>query len=137
MILGRLSQKLENETTEFTLSKNPKFPFFANCFYWKWIKTWFTFRFQNEQTQKSVFDCFRINLESFRYFKIEVHGDEIWKLERILQGVEKRHDTCYGSRNDLCGAVNFGRRSIEMKCGVTDQALSWDWRQYGRWGFDY
>jgi len=137
LILGRLSWKLANGTTEFIHSKNQKFPFFANCFCWKLIKACFKFRLQNEQTQKSVFDCFRAKLDSFRIFKIKVPGTEILKLERILQGVENHHDTWYGSGNELFGAVNCGRRSIEVKCRVTDRALTWGWRRYGWTGFDY
>ena len=88
------------------------------------MKTCFTFKLQNEQTQKSVFDCFRTKQDSFRIFKIEIPGTEILKLERILQGVENHHDTCHGSGNELFGAVNGGRRSIEVKCRVTDRALT-------------
>ena len=85
MIFGRPSWKLANETTEFIHSKNQKFPFFANFFCWKFIKTCFTFRLHNKQTQKSVFGCFRGKLDSFRIFKIEVPGTEILKLERIYK----------------------------------------------------
>ena len=131
------SSKLENETTEFIQSKNEKFPFFANYFWWKLTKTCFIFTLHNEQTQKSVFDCFRWKLDSFRIFKSQVPGTEILKMELILQGVENHHDTWYGSGNELFGAVKCCRRSIEVKCRVTDRALTWGWRRYGWTGFDY